>query len=106
MITGEIRSKVDRIWDAFASGGIVNPLTVIEQITYLLFIKRIDEIHTTKELKANMTKTEIEDPIFTKKNERFRWSRFKDMEAGEMYNIVSSEVFHFIKKLNGNENSA
>ena len=106
MITGEIRSKVDRIWVAIWSGGIANPLTVIEQITYLLFIKRIDEIHTTKELKANMTKTEIEDPIFTKKNERFRWSRFKDMEAGEMYSIISSEVFPFIKKLNGNENSA
>ena len=46
MITGELRSKVDRIWDTMWSGGISNPLSVIEQLTYLLFIKRLDELHT------------------------------------------------------------
>ena len=49
MITGEIRNQVDQVWDAFWSGGIANPLTVIEQITYLLFMKRLDELQTTKE---------------------------------------------------------
>ena len=52
MLTGEIRNQVDRIWDAFWSGGISNPLEVIEQITYLLFLKRLDDLHTLEELKA------------------------------------------------------
>lgn len=53
MITGELKSKVDRVWEAFWTGGIANPLTVIEQITYLLFIRRLDELHTAKEKKRN-----------------------------------------------------
>jgi type I restriction enzyme M protein len=56
MLTGEIRSQIDRIWDTFWSGGISNPLEVIEQITYLLFLKRLDEQETAEELKANQTK--------------------------------------------------
>ena len=52
MITGELKSKIDRIWDTIWSGGISNPLSVIEQLTYLLFIKRLDELHTLKERKA------------------------------------------------------
>lgn len=56
MVTGELRSKVDRVWDAFWSGGaIANPVEVIEQITYLLFIRRLDEIHTREERRANRT---------------------------------------------------
>lgn len=52
MLTGEIRSQIDRIWDSFWSGGISNPLEVIEQITYLLFLKRLDDLHTLEENKA------------------------------------------------------
>jgi len=52
MITGELKSKVDKIWNTMWSGGISNPLSVIEQLTYLLFIKRLDELHTLKEAKA------------------------------------------------------
>jgi len=52
MITGELKSKVDRIWDTMWPGGVSNPLSVIEQLTYLLFIKRLDELHTLKESKA------------------------------------------------------
>ncbi len=55
MITGELKSKVDKIWDTMWSGGISNPLSVIEQLTYLLFIKRLDELHTLKEAKAART---------------------------------------------------
>ena len=55
MITGELKSKVDKIWDTMWSGGISNPLSVIEQLTYLLFIKRLDELHTLKERKAART---------------------------------------------------
>ena len=53
MLTGENKAKIDRIWDAFWSGGISDPLRVIEQISYLLFIKRLDDLHTAKEKKAN-----------------------------------------------------
>ncbi len=52
MITGELKSKVDRVWDAFWSGGISNPLEVIEQITYLLFIRRLDDLNTLAEKKT------------------------------------------------------
>ena len=65
MITGALRSKVDSIWNTMWSGGVSNPLTVIEQLTYLLFIKRLDELHTLKERKAARTGKPIEDPIFT-----------------------------------------
>ena len=99
MITGELRSQVDRLWDAFWSGGISNPLEVIEQITYLLFIKRLDELHTGQEAKANRLKKPIENPIFNSKQQEFRWSRFKNEAPSEMYKIVSEKVFPFIKEL-------
>ena len=59
MITGELKSQVDRLWDAFWAGGIANPLEVIEQITYLLFIKRLDDLHTAQEKKATRLKRSI-----------------------------------------------
>jgi type I restriction enzyme M protein len=65
MITGEIKSTIDKIWDTMWSGGISNPLSVIEQLTYLLFIKRLDEIHTLKESKASRLQQPIEEPIFS-----------------------------------------
>src|SRR6266436_6181194 len=63
MLTGEIRNQIDRIWDAFWSGGISNPLEVIEQITYLLFLKRLDELETAEELKANRESRCVQKPI-------------------------------------------
>ena len=65
MITGELKSKVDQIWDTMWSGGISNPLSVIEQLTYLLFIKGLDELHTRKERQAARTGEPIEEPVFT-----------------------------------------
>ena len=56
MLTGELRSQIDKVWNAFWTGGLSNPLTVIEQMTYLLFIKRLDEIQTVKEKQANILK--------------------------------------------------
>lgn len=53
MITGELRNKIDRIWETFWTGGITNPLDVIEQFTYLLFIKQLDEVETIRENEAN-----------------------------------------------------
>ncbi len=99
MITGEIKSKVDRIWDTLWSGGISNPLTIIEQLTYLLFIKRLDELHTLKENKANRLRKPIEDPIFTPKQDRLRWSRFKETSPDEMFTTVRDLAFPFIKTL-------
>jgi len=106
MITGEIRSQVDKVWNAFAAGGIANALTVIEQITYLLFTKRLDDLHTAKEKQANLLKAEIEDPIFTEGQDHLRWSRFKDFEAERMFEVYRDDVFPFIKNLNKDESSA
>ena len=64
MLTGEIRSQIDRIWDAFWSGGISNPLEVIEQITYLLFLRRLDDLHTLEENKSARLKKPIERRVF------------------------------------------
>ncbi len=99
MITGELKSRVDRLWDAFWAGGIANPLEVIEQITYLLFIKRLDDLHTAQEAKANRLKHAIENPIFKADQQDLRWSRFKNEAPAQMYKIVSERVFPFIKEL-------
>ena len=106
MITGALKSQVDRVWDAFWSGGISNPLSVIEQITYLLFARRLDELHTAKEAQANLLGTAIEQPIFSKSQQHLRWSRFKDFESEKMYLVFRDEVFPFIKNLHQDEQSA
>ena len=99
MITGELRSKIDAIWLEIFSGGISNPLTVIEQITYLLFIKRLDEIHTLKERKSSRTGQSIEDPIFLEEQNNLRWSRFKEKDPETMFETVKEKVFPFMKNL-------
>ena len=93
MITGELKSKVDRIWDTMWSGGISNPLSVIEQLTYLLFIKRLDELHTRKEHKAARTGHPIEEPVFTARQDALRWSRFKELAPERMFETVRDRVF-------------
>jgi len=109
MLTGEIRSQIDRIWDAFWSGGISNPLEVIEQITYLLFLKRLDDLHTAEELKANRTKKPMARRVFPegkdkrgKSYEQYRWSRFKNMEPRQMFEIIEQHVFPWLRTLGGN----
>ncbi len=114
MITGEIKSKVDSIWNAMWAGGIANPLTVIEQLTFLLFIKRLDELHTIREAKANRLGKAIEDPVFPEgKNpavkgskvdsQELRWSRFKNLAPEAMFTRVRDEVFPFMKALGQGE---
>lgn len=103
MLPTELRSRIDKIWNAFWTGGISNPLTVIEQITYLLFIKRLDELHTLRENKANVTGKPIEDPIFNRDQQNLRWSLFKDTDAATMYDTLSMKVFPFIKNLGNGE---
>ena len=104
MITGEIKAKVDRIWDTMWSGGISNPLSVIEQLTYLLFIKRLDELHTLKERKAARIGKPVEDPVFAPGQDHLRWSRFKETAPETMFTTVRDEVFPFIKGLGRNGN--
>ena len=113
MITGELKSKVDAIWDAMWSGGIANPMQVVEQLTYLLFIKRLDELHTLREKKASRLGTAIEDPVFPDSPnpattsgtsaQDLRWSRFRDLAPETLFNLVRDEVFPFIKNLGGAE---
>ena len=103
MITGYIKSQIDRIWDAFWSGGISNPLEVIEQITYLLFLRRLDDMHTLEENKANRLKKPMERRIFPegkdakgRSYEDFRWSRFKHFAPTEMFTVVGEHVFPYL----------
>ncbi|WP_406006750.1 type I restriction-modification system subunit M [Streptomyces sp. NBC_00637] len=105
MITGELKSKIDRVWDAFASGGISNPLDVIEQITYLMFIRRLDDLHTAKENKATRTGRPIENPIYTAETERLRWSRFSNEAPDTMFVLVRDSVFPWLQKLGGEEST-
>lgn len=105
MLTGELRNKVDRIWETFWTGGITNPLDVIEQFTYLLFIKQLDEVEAVKETVAQLIGIEY-TPIFPKDKQHLRWSQFKNLEASQMYDIVINEVFPFIKSLHPDGDSA
>src|SRR5256885_1428158 len=90
MITGDLRSQIDRIWDAFWSGGIANPLEVMEQLTYLLFIRRLDDLQTAQELKARRLGSPVEGVFPKGQTERgtpyadLRWSHFKHFEPRRM----------------------
>ena len=101
MITGALKGKVDRVWDAFWSGGISNPLEVIEQITYLLFIRRLDELETLAEKKANRLRKAVEAPIFQPGQQLLRWSQFREQEPDLMLEIVRDGVFPFLRGLGG-----
>lgn len=106
MITGELKNKIDRIWETFWTGGITNPLEVIEQFTYLLFIKQLDDVETTKESEANFYGVEYET-MFPGDCQKYRWSKFKNLgSADEMYELVSVGVFPFIKNLHQDGDSA
>ena len=106
MLTGENKGKIDKVWNTFWSGGISDPLRVIEQISFLLFIKRLDDIHTAREKQANRLGKPIKEPIFEPGQDKLRWSRFKEFESEEMFKTVSTEVFPFIKNLHGGEDTA
>ena len=112
MLTGEIRNQIDQIWNAFWSGGVSNPLSVIEQITYLLFIKRLDDLHTLEENKAATLGIPMERRIFPDGNDPqgrpwsdLRWSRFRHHEARAMMDVVAERVFPFLRTL-GEEGSS
>ena len=101
MLTGELRSNIDKVWNAFWTGGLSNPLTVIEQLTYLLFIRRLDEIQTLKEQQANDLGEPIEEPIYQPDQYELRWSRFKDVNPATRFQLFTKAegVFEFIRSL-------
>jgi type I restriction enzyme M protein len=102
MITGALKSQVDRLWTTFWNNGISNPLTVIEQISYLLFIKRLDDLEIVAERKARRLGRPLAAPRFGAHQQHLRWSVFKNTtEPAEQYKVVSQEVFPFIKNLHG-----
>ena len=118
MITGEIKNRIDAIWDTFWTGGITNSITILEQMTYLFFMKMLDDAQRTKEANANAFGVAVKEPTFkeglwhnpdTDKDVPYnslRWHVFKNTEAETMYRTISKDVFVFIKNLNDGKESA
>ena len=120
MITGEIKNRVDQIWDAFWTGGITNSITILEQMTYLFFMKMLDDAQIKKEAIANTFKYHVapEKLIFKDGNwhnpesdkdipyKSLRWSVFKNMNTVRMFNTVRNDVFVFIKNIGVGQDSA
>ena len=114
MITGELKNKIDGLWDIFAAGGLVNPLDVIEQITYLMFIHDLDDSDNLRAKEAAMLglpytsifTDEVQVGERTIDGQQLKWSVFHDFPAGKMYSVVQEWVFPFIKNLHGDKNSA
>lgn len=105
MITGELKLQVDSVWNAFWAGGISNPLEVIEQITYLLFLERLDDSQIAAERKATRTGKPVEDPIFPEGVDKFgrpyqdmRWSKFKNFDKTEMFAVFNESIFPFLRE--------
>lgn len=114
MITGELKNKIDGLWDVLAAGGLTNPLEVIEQITYLMFIHDLDEVDNKKAKECAMLGLPFES-IFAEEikigdrainGQQLKWSRFRDLPANKMYEIIQESVFPFIKNLHSDKNSA
>lgn len=118
MITGDIKNRVDKIWDAFWTGGVTNSITVLEQMTYLFFMKMLDDAQVKKEANASMFGAAIKDPTFKEGNwhnpdtgndipyKNLRWRTFINFEADKMFNTIRNDVFSFIKNLNSGKESA
>lgn len=114
MITGELKNKIDSLWDIFAAGGLVNPLDVIEQITYLMFIHDLDDTDNLRAKEAAMLglpyqsifADEVQVGDRTIDGQQLKWSVFHDFPAGKMYSVMQEWVFPFIKNLHGDKNSA
>lgn len=119
MITGEIKNRIDKIWDTFWTGGITNSLTVLEQMTYLFFMKMLDDAQLKKEANAmTLGVAKIKDPVFKEGNwlnpdtqkeipyEKLRWHFFKNEESTRMFDIVRNDAFSFIKNMNTGAESA
>ena len=112
MLTDDLKARIGRLWDAFWSGGISNPLEVMEQLTYLLFLRRLDDLETLEERKAVAGKRPMARRIFPagadargRDYQDFRWSRFKHFAAPEMFTVVGEHVFPFLRALGGDDST-
>ena len=123
MVTGEVKNKLDRLWDAMWSNQMTNPWIDIQQVTYLIFIKMLDDNQIKQEKKINDQKAHginasLKDPIFKEGNyvdedlkinvpyANLRWSVFKEFSGQQMFANLRDNVFPFIKKLNGEKTTA
>ena len=114
MLTGELKNKIDSLWDVFAAGGLVNPLDVIEQITYLMFIRDLDDSDNRRAKEAAMLglpyqsvfTVEVQLGERTIDGQQLKWSVFHDFPAAKMYAVMQEWVFPFIKGLHDDKNSA
>ena len=110
MLTGKIRNQIDSVWNAFHVGGVTNPISVIEQISYLLFIKRLDDIQNKLDNDAVMAAMTGEPapnkkPIFSEEEKPLRWSSFRDEDPEKLFPLVRDKVFPKIKNLGDEESS-
>ncbi len=114
MITGELKNRIDGLWNIFAAGGLVNPLDVIEQVTYLMFIRDLDDVDNLRAKECAMLglphksifSDEVQVGERTIPGNQLKWSVFHDFPAGKMYDLMQEWVFPFIKNLHGDKNSA
>ena len=114
MVTGELKSKIDSLWEIFWTGGLTNPLDVIEQMTYLMFIHDLDDTDNLRAKEAAMLGLPFQS-IFAEEvqigerkieGSQLKWSVFHDFPAGKMYAVMQEWVFPFIKNLHGDKESA
>lgn len=101
MLTGALKNKVDSIWEMFWTGGITNPLDVVEQMTYLMFIHDLDETDA-KRAKSSMM-LELPYTSMFEGHDEYKWSCFRDYPAERMYELMQGEIFPFIKNLHGSK---
>lgn len=114
MITGELKNKIDSLWDVFAAGGLTNPLEVIEQITYLMFIHDLDDTDNKNAKECAMLglpfksifSDQVEIGERTIDGQQLKWSTFRYFPANKMYETIQEWVFPFIKNLHSDKNSA
>ena len=118
-MTGEIRNRIDQIWDTFWTGGITNSLTILEQMTYLFFMKMLDDAQTKREKEANAWHTKLQNPTFPEGQKwhnpetgrdipyaDLRWQKFSNFGPDQMFSTVRNDVFVFIKNLGTGSESA
>ena len=103
MLTGELKNKIDSIWEMFWTGGVVNPLDVVEQMTYLMFIHDLDETDAKKAKSSMML--ELPYTSMFEGHDQYKWSVFRDLPAEKMYELMQTEIFPFIKNLHGGKES-
>src|SRR5262245_19181628 len=106
MITGQLRSRIDKLWDEFWTGGISNPLTVIEQITYLMFIRLLDIAETRRHKQADRAKGKRDFKAnFKPDQQHLRWQNLMKLGGDQLFKTVRDEVFPHLRDLAGTDST-